>query len=123
PGALTKLQHLVASRLRVAVVAAFVDDIDRLPRAQTARVDDEAIVRRIVRVDRPVEAMGVADPVRPDLLAGARRRDERVVVRDPIAAVLADRTRRRMVVQIGNDAQDLPPQLLNPLPLPSPLPF
>ena len=41
--------------------------------------------------------------------------DERVVVRDAIAAVLADRARGRVLAQVGNDAQDLADERVEPL--------
>ena len=51
--------------------------------------------------------MRIAQAIRPDLLARASSVDERIVVRDAVAAVLADGARRRVLAQVGDDAKDL----------------
>ena len=47
----------------------------------------------LVGVNRPHESMRIAQANGPDLLARASDVDERVVARDPIATVVADRAR------------------------------
>ena len=72
-------------------------------------------VRRPRRIDVPDQPMRIAQAVRPDLLARALDRRERVVVGDPVAAVLADRARRRVLAQVGDDAEDLADERVEPL--------
>ena len=55
---------------------------------------------------RPGEAMRIAQAERPDLLARAGGRHERVVVRNAVAAVVAENARRLMVRRVRNDPQD-----------------
>ena len=114
-GRVVRLEQLVAFALRVAVVGAFVNDVDRFPGVQPDRVGDQPVVGGVGGIDRPGQPMGIAEAVRPDLLPRARRRDERIVVGNPIAAVLADRARRRVLVQIGNDAENLAFEVVEPL--------
>src|SRR5207253_7745844 len=83
----------------VAVVRALLNDVDRLPRVQADGVRDQMAVR-------PGEAMRIAQAERPDLLARAGGRHERVVVRNAVAAVLAENARRLMVRRVRNDPQD-----------------
>ena len=59
--------------------------------------------------------MRIAQAVGPDLLARAGERGEGIVVGDPVAAVLADRAGRRMLAQVGDDAQDLADERVEPL--------
>ena len=115
PGRVVRLEQLVAFAARVAVVGAFVNEVDRFPRVEPDRVGDQPVVRRVGRIDRPVQPMRIAEAVGPDFLAGARRRDKRIVVGDAIAAVLADRAGRHVLVQIGNDAEDLAFEVVEPL--------
>ena len=50
--------------------------------------------------------MRVAEAVGPDFPARPGHGDERIVVGNPVAAVLADRAGRGVLAQIGNDTQD-----------------
>ena len=59
--------------------------------------------------------MRIAQAGGPDLLAGAVDAGERIVVRDAVAAVLAHRAGRGVVAQVGNDAQDLADDGVEPL--------
>src|SRR5262245_35686001 len=59
--------------------------------------------------------MGIAQAYGPDLLTRSVDRHERVVFRDAISSVLADRARRRVLAKIWNDAQDFSVQAIEPL--------
>ena len=59
--------------------------------------------------------MRIAQPVRPDLLAGTVDRRERVVVRDAVATVLAEGARGRVLAEIRDDAEDLADERVEPL--------
>src|SRR5262245_32471300 len=59
--------------------------------------------------------MWISQAHRPDLLASAFDGHERVVLRDSISSVLAHRAGRRVLAQIGNDAQDFPVQAVEAL--------
>ena len=59
--------------------------------------------------------MRIAEAVRPDLLARAVDRRERIVVGDAVAPVLADRARLRVLAQVGDDAQDFADEGVEPL--------
>src|SRR4029453_4270694 len=63
----------------------------------------------------PDEPMRIAAAVRPDLLARAGHRGKRIVVGDPVAPVLADRARLRVLTEVGDDAQDLADGRIEPL--------
>ncbi len=67
------------------------------------------------RIDVPDQPMRIAQAVGPDLLARAGECREGIVVGDPVAAVLADRAGRRMLAQVGHDAQDLADERVEPL--------
>ena len=51
--------------------------------------------------------MRVAKAIGPDLGPGAGDRDERIVTRHAVAAVVADGAIVRVLAEVGNDAQDL----------------
>ena len=102
-----RLQQFGALAQRVAVVRALANDVHRLPRVQADGVRDEPRVACVCGIDRPREAMRIAQAERPDFLARAARADERVVVRNPVASVVADRARRGLRGHVGNDSQDL----------------
>ena len=110
-----RLQQLVALAQAVPVVGAFADDVHGLPRVETDRVHEQVIVGRVRRIERPVQPVRIPEAVRPDFLSRAARGHERVVVRNPVAAVLADRARRDVLVQVGNDAEDLAFERVEPL--------
>ena len=67
------------------------------------------------RVHVPRQTMRIAQPVGPDFLARAIDGDERVVVGDAVAAVLADGAGVRALAEIGNDAENLADQRVEPL--------
>ena len=70
---------------------------------------------RVRRVGAPAQPVRVAETVGPDFGTRALGLHERVVVGDAIAAILAYRARRRLFVQIGNDADDLADEVVEPL--------
>ena len=82
---------------------------------QADGVGNQPVVRRVGRIDRPVQTMRIPEPVGPDFLSCTRRRNERIVVRNAITAILAHRARRDVVVQIGNDPKDLPHEIVETL--------
>src|SRR5918995_5780393 len=59
--------------------------------------------------------MRIAQPIRPDFGPCALRLDERIVVGNAIAAVLADKARAYVLVQVGNDPQNLADEVIEPL--------
>src|SRR5438552_16962537 len=59
--------------------------------------------------------MRVAQTERPDLGARASFRDEWVVVRNPVTAVLAHAARRRLLREIRNEPQNLADERVEPL--------
>ena len=68
--------------------------------------DQEVVVGRIGRIDIPRQPVRIAQAVRPDLLARAGFRGKWIVIRNPVAAVFADRAVVDVLLQVGNDAQD-----------------
>ena len=82
---------------------------------QTDRIRDEPVVGGVGRIDRPAQSMRIPEAIGPDFLAGSRRRDERVVVGNPVPAVVAHGARRRVLVQIGNDAKNFSFEVVEPL--------
>ena len=59
--------------------------------------------------------MRIAQAVRPDLGSRALDRYERIVFRDPVAPVLTDGGRRGVLAQVGDDAEDLADERVEPL--------
>jgi hypothetical protein len=57
----------------------------------------------------------IAQAVGPDLLARPLEPRKRIVVGDSIPPVLADGARRRVLAEVGHDAQDLADQRIEPL--------
>ena len=100
---------------RVAVVRPFVDDIDRLPGMQPDHHSDQVIVCAVRRIDVPREAMRIAQAVRPDLFPGAGFRRERVILRDAVTSILADRTAVDMLFEVRDNAKDFTHQHVEPL--------
>ena len=98
-----------------AVVGALADDDHGLPRHQPDVERQQPRLLRLGRVDVPDQPVRVAQPVGPDLLARALEGRERIVVGDPVAAVLADRAGRRVLAQVGHDAPDLSDERVEPL--------
>src|SRR6476619_2691227 len=59
--------------------------------------------------------MGIAKPVRPDFFSRTRPGYERVVVGNAVAAIVADRARRNVLVRVGDNPQNLAEQRIEPL--------
>src|SRR5262245_27604695 len=59
--------------------------------------------------------MGIAKPVRPDFFSRTRLRHERIVVGNAVAAVVADRARRDVLVRVWDNPQNLAEQRIEPL--------
>ena len=109
------LQRLISLAQRVSVVRALVNDVDGFPRVQPDRVRDQAIVACVCGIDRPVQAMRIAQARRPDLLPRAGYKHERIVVRDPVASVLARRAGRLVFPRVRDDAQNFADERIEPL--------
>src|SRR5262249_27073489 len=88
-GLVIPLQQLVSFAQRIAVVAAFVDNVDGFPRMQADGIGDETVVARIGGIDRPTQAMGIPETERPDFFAGSGHRHERIVVGNSVTAIFA----------------------------------
>ena len=115
PRRVVVFEQLVAFAPAIAVIRALVHDEDCFPRVKADRIDDQPVVRRVRRIDGPVQPMRIAKTVRPDFLSSAGRRDKWIVVGNPIAAVLAHRARRDVLIQIRNDAKNFSHQRVEPL--------
>ena len=63
----------------------------------------------------PAEPMRVPQAVRPDFLPRTRRRDERIVARDSISPVLAERARGGALVYVRDDSQNFSNQRVEAL--------
>ena len=99
----------------IPVVRPLVNDDDGFPGDEP---DVERQQRRRVGphwVHVPDQPMRISQPVRPDLLTRAVERCEWIVVRNPVAPVLADSARLRVLAQVGDDTEDLADQGVEPL--------
>src|SRR4029453_463457 len=70
---------------------------------------------RLRGIDVPDQPVRIAEAQRPDFFSRALDRNERVVVGDAIAPVLADRAGGLVFAQVRDDAQDLSVQRVEPL--------
>src|SRR5690349_25160503 len=59
--------------------------------------------------------MRIAETHRPYFLPRTLRGDERIVVWNAVASVLAHHAGRRLFPEVGNDPQNLPAQVIEPL--------
>src|SRR6202035_3829753 len=75
----------------------------------------ERVLAGILWIDIPAQPVGISQAIGPDLFAGARDGDKRIVVGDAIPAVVTDIARIFVLVEIGNDAQDFSHQVVHAL--------
>src|SRR4026208_1452772 len=73
------------------------------------------VIGGIGRIDGPTQTMGIAKPVRPDFFSRTRLGHERVVVGNAVAAVVADRARRGVLVHVWDNPQNLAQQRIESL--------
>src|SRR5262245_44573710 len=82
---------------------------------QADGIGDETVVARIGGIDRPTQAMGIPETVRPDFLAGSGHRHERIVVGNSVTAIFAYRARVGVFAKIRNDTKDFSFEGVEPL--------
>src|SRR5215831_5402318 len=82
---------------------------------QPDSVHDQAIVRWILIVDSPAQAVRIPQTIRPDLFSRPGYGDKRIVVGNAIAAVLADGAGILVFVQVRYDPQDFADEIVQPL--------
>ena len=104
--AIVAVELLRSLAQRVAVVRPFVDDVNRLPGMQPDHQSDQVIVCPVRRIDVPGEAMRIAQAIRPNLFPGAGFRRERIIVRDTVTFIVADRTAVDMLFDVRDNAKD-----------------
>jgi hypothetical protein len=92
-----------------------VHDVDGFPGVQPDGVRDQPVVGRIRRVDREMQTVRIAKTVGPYFFSSPLDRHERIVVGNPVAAIVADRAGRLMFGKVGHNPEHFADQRIEAL--------